>query len=75
MLHYQLPTHAYLSTIEAPVSIFHGTRDAVIRYQNAERLRPLLKKRDEFITIKGGKHNNLYQYDLTLKKLDSLLSQ
>ena len=31
------------------------------------------KKEDEFITIEGGNHQNLFAYDLYQKKLDSLL--
>jgi uncharacterized protein len=73
MIHYKLPTYKYLPLVEAPVTIFHGTRDGVITYSNAKRLEPLLKNQDEFITIRGGSHNNLYDYPLTIQKLDSLL--
>lgn len=73
MLHYEMPTHLYLENVRAPVTIFHGTKDRVITYRNASRLKPLLKKKDEFITIKGGRHNNLYQFKEVINKLDSLL--
>lgn len=73
MLHYDLPTHQYLQNVAAPVSIFHGTDDAVVTYKNAERLIPFLKPVDELITIKGGSHNNLYTFPETIHKLDSLL--
>lgn len=73
MIHFQLPTYEYLPTIVAPISIFQGTSDGVITYRNAKRLQPLLKKTDEFITIEGGKHNNLYEFELTTRKIDSLL--
>jgi len=75
MLHYQLPTYKYLPTITAPVNIFHGTKDRVITYGNAARLKPLLKKIDEFVTIDNGKHNNLYEFPAMIRKLDSLLVQ
>ncbi len=74
MLHYEFPTHSYLPSVTAPITIFQGTKDLVIAYKNARRLKPLLKKGDEFITIKGGKHNNLYKYKEVTSKLDSLLS-
>ncbi|HMK26771.1 MAG TPA: alpha/beta fold hydrolase [Chitinophagaceae bacterium] len=74
MLHYDLPTHEYLKTVAAPVTIFQGTKDRLVTYNNAKRLKPFLKSGDEFITIKGGKHNNLYQFKEVTDKLDSLLS-
>ena len=73
MLHYDLPTYEYLKNVSAPVTIFQGTNDMLVTYGNAERLKPLLKTGDEFITIEGGSHNNLYQYSLTIQKLDSVL--
>jgi alpha-beta hydrolase superfamily lysophospholipase len=73
MIHYKLPIYKYLPLVEMPVTIFHGTSDGVITYGNAKRLVPLLKKEDEFITIKGGSHNDLYEFPLTVQKLDSLL--
>lgn len=73
MLHYELPTHKFLPSIKIPVSIFQGTKDILVTYSNAKRLKPLLKKEDEFVTIKGGGHNNLYTYRELTEKLDSLL--
>lgn len=73
MLHYQLPTFQYLQNARMPITIFQGTRDWVIRYNNASRLKKWLKNEDEFITIRGGHHNDLFQYAETTRKLDSLL--
>lgn len=74
MLHYDFPTHEYLKNVAAPITIFQGTKDRLVTYKNAKRLQPALKPGDEFITIKGGKHNNLYQFKEVTGKLDSLLS-
>lgn len=73
MMHYKLPTKVYLKKISAPVTIFQGTKDRQITYSNAIRLQPLLKPGDEFVTIEGGSHNNLYTFKETIQKLDSLL--
>ena len=75
MIHYEIPTHRYLKNVVAPVTIFHGTDDNVIRYKNAERLKPFLKQGDEFVTIKEGEHNDLYKFKETIEKLDSLLKE
>lgn len=75
MLHYDLPTYEYLKNVSVPITIFQGTKDMLVTYSNAKRLIPLLKESDEFVTIKGGKHNDLYTYSEVTSKLDSLLSK
>ena len=73
MLHYKIPTHRFIKNVNAPVTIFHGSGDDVIRYSNAERLKKFLKPGDEFVTIKEGEHNDLFKFKETTNKLDSLL--
>lgn len=73
MLHFKMPAYRYLATVTVPVTIFHGTSDWIIPYSNAAKLKPLLKKADEFITVDGGSHNDLNNYPLFHQKLDSLL--
>lgn len=75
MIHYKIPTHRYLQNVKAPITIFHGTDDDVIRYKNAARLKPALKPGDEFITIKDGGHNDLFKFKETTDKLDLLLKE
>ena len=75
MIHYKIPTWRYLKNVKAPVTIFHGTDDDVIRYKNAARLKPVLKPGDEFITIEDGEHNDLFNFKETIHKLDSLLRE
>ena len=74
MINIKLSTYEYIPNVHMPISIFHGTKDWIIPYSNSKRLEPLLKKGDEFITIKGAGHNNLSEYPLFQSKLDSLLS-
>lgn len=73
MLRYKLPTHEYITKVTAPVTIFHGTDDPLIPYSNAVQLKQVLKKEDEFITIEGGNHRNLNDYQIMKDKLDDLL--
>jgi hypothetical protein len=74
LLHYHFPTYSYLPAVTAPVTIFHGTGDRTVPYSNALRLKSLLKSGDEFITIEGGGHRDLYQFPLYTEKLDSVLA-
>lgn len=73
MLHYHIPTYSFLSAVAAPVTIFHGEKDATIPYSNSSRLKPLLKSGDEFVTIPDGGHDNLRESTLFRAKLDSVL--
>lgn len=73
MIKFKMPTYQYLQKVTAPVTIFHGTDDGVIRFSNASRLRPYLKKTDEFVVIPGGSHNTLPESPLYLQKLDAIL--
>jgi uncharacterized protein len=73
MSHFKIPTAEFLLEVTAPVSIFHGTKDELIPYRNAAKLKKNLKPGDEFITIPGGGHNNLSEFKIFHQKLDSLL--
>jgi len=75
MIKFQIPTYQFLQNVEAPVTIFHGTSDWTIWQSNARRLSKYLKPGDEFVSIKGGNHNDLHQFKLFQEKLDSVLSR
>jgi predicted esterase len=73
MIKFKLPTYRYLQEVTNPVVIFHGTGDNTIPYRNSKRLKEYLKTTDEYVTIEGGKHNDLTTFPVYQKKLDSLL--
>jgi len=74
MMHYKFPTYEHLPKVTAPITIFHGTSDGVVPYSNASRLKPLLKKGDEFITIEGGGHNDLADHQEFKSRILSFLT-
>jgi len=70
---YSFPINTYLQFVKAPVTIFHGTSDEVIPYNQAKKL----KKENpdvNLITIEKGKHNNLTEYAVYNKTLDTILN-
>jgi alpha-beta hydrolase superfamily lysophospholipase len=75
MCRYKFPVYVYLQETKATVTILHGTKDQVIPYRHAKKLVNILKPGDEFITIQGGQHNNLNDFELFHQKLDSVLKQ
>jgi len=75
MVHFKIPTWQYLQKVNAPITIFHGSSDGIISYRNCKKLKQVLKPADQFITIDGGSHNDLYKFPLTSQKLDSILNR
>ena len=72
MMKFELPTYQYLATVQAPVTILHGTKDGVIPYKHAVWLSEV-KKGIELVTIEKGGHNDLADYPVFTEKIDSLL--
>lgn len=62
-----------LPQVKCPVVIFHGTKDEVIAYRLAEKLRAALKPNDTFITIEGAKHKDLEDFSEFQEGLDKYL--
>jgi len=59
-LKYHFPTYKFLKEVACPITIFHGTDDFVVKYENSEMLSKINPKgRLELITIPGGSHNDL----------------
>jgi hypothetical protein len=72
MTRYAFPIYDYLKKVKAGITIFHGTKDEVIPYIQALKLKE--ENPDiELITIENGEHNNLSTFPLYQQKLDSLL--
>ena len=75
MSRFRLPLHEDIPQVRMPVTIFHGTADGVIPYENARLLKGLLKPGDRFVTIEGGGHNDLDTHPLYGAVMDTLLSR
>lgn len=73
IIRYKIPSYSYVKDVIAPITILQGTADWVVPYSNASRLKECLKPTDEFISVAGGSHNNLYDYEMVTKKVAQLL--
>jgi len=67
------PNDRHLRQVEMPALLFHGTADRVVPYESAARLMTCLKTDDQFVTIPGGAHNNLPDFELYQQKLTTWL--
>jgi pimeloyl-ACP methyl ester carboxylesterase len=55
---YRFPVGEYLNRAQAPVLVMHGDRDSVIPYPLGRELFESITAPKEFVTIRGGDHND-----------------
>lgn len=73
-LNYKFPTYEFIVHVKCPITIFHGTADRITPYNSAKKLFEIApKKNSKMITIKGGSHSNLADYEDFQKGLDHIL--
>lgn len=70
---YVFPTNEWIQKVDCPIYIFQGTRDTVVPYRCAVKLKPLLAPPENFITISGGKHSNLKEFPEFTDNVRSIL--
>jgi len=73
LLKYPLQSDVYLSAVRAPITIFHGSADALIPSSNSQELAKQFKANDKMIIVKDLDHNNLPNCNEYLAYLRSIL--
>lgn len=64
LLKYEFPSNKFITTVDCPITMFHGTDDSVIPYSSAQKLNAVAPQNNTtFITIEGGDHNNLISFE------------
>ncbi len=69
---YKFRTDRYLSDVNCPIYLFHGTEDKQIPYKSAVKLNRLHPK-TKLVTIDGGTHNDLMSFDAYKTAIAALL--
>lgn len=72
-LKYEFPSYKFLPLVKCKKVIIQGTKDSVVPFWSAEKLKPLLGADDEFVVIEGGEHNNLSEFDVFHETLRRVL--
>lgn len=62
ILRWTIRTDQWINQVKSPVLIYHGTEDEVIPYEQSIRLKTLLKKEDDFVTLTGATHSNIASF-------------
>ena len=74
LLKYKFPTNEFIIDVECPITIFHGTDDGIVPYSSAEKLYDVAPKdRSQFITIDGGGHNDLVEFEEYRSNIEEVL--
>ena len=73
LLKYQFSTYKYLPKTSCPITIIHGTDDSVVPYSSAKKLSELSIKNLNFVTIEGGNHGDLIEFEDYHKTIRALL--
>ncbi len=73
LLRYHFPTYQYLVDAKCPITIIHGTEDTVVPYTSGKKLSELNIERLDFITVEGGGHNDLIEFDAYHKAIKNVL--
>jgi len=72
-LEFQFPNYSNIESMETPIHIFHGTKDRVVPYESAEKLKTYLKESDTFLTVDGAGHKNIPSFEAYQQVLSDLL--
>ena len=74
ILRYKFNNRLKMRKLRCPVHIFHGTKDELIPLRHARRLKQVNSHHQSTLTIiEEGNHNNLTEFDLFQKTLQSIL--
>lgn len=74
LLNYRFNSEIYISKVRCPVTIFHGTEDRVVPYRFGKKLFEKIEHSGkELITIPGGNHNNLIDFEEYTNRIEELL--
>jgi hypothetical protein len=73
LLRFQLPTYKFIGDSQCPIVFIHGTEDQVVPYENGLRLFEKAKNAS-LVTIEGGEHNNLANFEEYWQAIETHLS-
>lgn len=73
-LRFNFKSHEYVKGIKCPIYIYHGTEDEVVPYSHGYKLYKEIKPgQAEMMTIPGGKHKNLVEFEGFRKAVERVL--
>lgn len=74
IIRYKFETNKDLPKVSSPVTFFHGDADVVTSFEDSKELFELSTSKKDFVTIPGGTHHNLKDFDAYQKRLKEILN-
>ena len=73
-LRFNFKSFEYVKQVSCPIHIFHGTEDEVVPYSHGYKLyQEIPEGQADMITIPGGAHKNLVEFEQFRKELERVL--
>jgi alpha-beta hydrolase superfamily lysophospholipase len=73
-LKFKFPSNEYITKVTCPIVIIHGTEDGVVPFESGKRLsKKVTPEQLSFVSIPGGEHNNLVEFETYHKIIQKLL--
>ncbi|GLR18084.1 alpha/beta hydrolase [Portibacter lacus] len=72
-LKYKFPNHENIKNNKMTTLIIQGTKDSIVPFKSASKLKKILETDDHFFTIKGAGHRNLHEFNDYQAVLDEIL--
>lgn len=74
LLKYRFPSHEFINSVQAPITIVHGTDDEVVAYEHGKKLYDRIEASNKrFVTVPEGNHNNLINYQEYRDLIDEIM--
>jgi len=74
LLTYNFPNYQHLQTVNCDITLIHGTEDAIVPYVSGKKLSASVPHHNiTLVTVVGGGHNNLIEFEAYHTAIDSLL--
>lgn len=74
IIKYKFETNKDLPKVTSPVTFFHGDIDVVTSFEDSKDLFQLATSEKDFVTISGGTHHNLKDFEDYQKRLGEILN-
>ncbi len=73
LLNYKFESNVFIEKVTCPITIFHGTEDNVVSYESGKKLYHTATAEKELITVVGGGHNDLINFEAYTTAIDAVL--
>ncbi len=76
LMKFKIPSNEFIKEVVCEITIYHGTDDGVVPYKSGKKLYESISLQNKkMITIEGGGHNDLIQFNQYLNTIGDVLKK